>query len=93
MAFFEAYIRDITHAWPLHPETLKYLVVASGFQRVDVRMISPYPESDKLQHVPGAAEGGPLQAVSLASTFNENVNKLNALMFSYLDYAVVAERM
>ena len=33
------------------------------------------------------------EAVSLASTFNENVNKLNALMFSHLDYAVVAERL
>jgi len=93
VAFFEAYIRDITHAWPLHPETLKYLVVASGFQRVEVRMLSPYPEADKLQHVSGAAGGGPLPLVSLASTFNENVNKLNALMFSHLDYAVVAERL
>lgn len=93
VAFFEAYIRDITHAWPLHPETLKYLVVASGFQRVEVRMMSPYPEADRLQHVSGATQGGPLPVVALATTFNENVNKLNALMFSYLDYAVVAERL
>jgi SAM-dependent methyltransferase len=93
IAFFEAYIRDITHAWPLHPETLKYLVVASGFQRVDVRMLSPYPEADKLQHVSGAAGDGPLPIVGLATTFNENMNKLNALMFSSLDYAVIAERM
>jgi SAM-dependent methyltransferase len=93
VAFFEAYIRDITHAWPLHPETLKYLVVASGFQRVDVRLMSPYPEADRLQHVSGASDHGPLQVVGLATTFNENVNKLNALMFSYLDYAVVAERL
>jgi SAM-dependent methyltransferase len=92
-AFFEAYIRDITHAWPLHPDTLKYIVVASGFQRVDVRMLSPYPEAAKLQHVSGAEGDGPLAMVSLASTFNENVNKLNAVMFSYLDYAIVAERM
>jgi SAM-dependent methyltransferase len=93
VAFFEAYIRDITHAWPLHPETLKYLVVASGFQRVDVRMMSPYPEAAKLQHLSGATEQSPLALVGLASTFNDNVNKLNALMFSYLDYAVVAERL
>ena len=93
VAFFEAYIRDITHAWPLHPETLKYLVVASGFQRVDVRMLSPYPETDRLQHVAGASGDGPLPIVGLATTFNENMNKLNALMFSYLDYAVVAERI
>ena len=31
VAFFDSYIRDITHVWPLHPETLKYLVMASGF--------------------------------------------------------------
>ena len=30
-AFFDSFIRDITHVWPLHPETLRYLVLASGF--------------------------------------------------------------
>ena len=33
VAFFDSYIRDITHVWPLHPDTLKYLVLASGFTR------------------------------------------------------------
>jgi hypothetical protein len=92
-AFFEAYIRDITHAWPLHPDTLKYLVVASGFQRVDVRMLSPYPGDAKLQHARVAADAATLPIVSLVSTFNENVDKANAVMFSFLDYAVIAERM
>ena len=35
VAFFDSFIRDITHVWPLHPETLKYLVLASGFTRAD----------------------------------------------------------
>ena len=35
VAFFESYIRDITHVRPLHPETLKYLVMASGFRGGD----------------------------------------------------------
>ena len=30
-AFFDSFIRDITHVWPLHPDTLHYLVLASGF--------------------------------------------------------------
>ena len=92
-AFFEAYIRDITHAWPLHPETLKFLVVASGFQRVDVRWLSPYPSDAKLQHIelpPDSRTGG---MAALAQAFNENVDKANAVMFSYLDYAVVGERI
>ena len=92
-AFFEAYIRDITHAWPLHPETLKFLVVASGFQRVEVRWLSPYPIDAKLQHIelpPDSRTGG---MAALAQAFNENVDKANAVMFSYLDYAVVGERI
>jgi len=92
-AFFEAYIRDITHAWPLHPETLKFLAVASGFQRVDVRLLSPYPLDARLQPVHLPPEALTVGMVSLAQTFNENVDKLNAVMFSYLDYAVVGERI
>ena len=30
-AFFQSYVRDITHVRPLHPETLAYFVRASGF--------------------------------------------------------------
>src|SRR6185437_15171114 len=34
MAFFETYIRDLTHQRPLHPDTLKFLVESSGFTSV-----------------------------------------------------------
>ena len=51
-AFFSSYIRDITHVRPLHPDTLKYLVGASGFQKVAVRYSAPYPNEDKLQPLP-----------------------------------------
>jgi SAM-dependent methyltransferase len=91
-AFFEAYIRDITHAWPLHPETLKFLVVASGFQRVEVRWLSPYPSDAKLQHIELPPDARTAGFASLAQAFNENVDKANAVMFSYLDYAVVGRR-
>ena len=92
-AFFEAYIRDITHAWPLHPETLKFLVVASGFQRVDIRWLSPYPGDAKLQHVHLPPDARTAGMAALAQAFNENVDKANAVMFSYLDYAVVGQRI
>ena len=35
LAFFSSYIRDLTHVRPVHPETLQYLLRASGFERVD----------------------------------------------------------
>ena len=58
MAFFETYIRDLTHQRPLHPDTLRYLVEASGFSSVDVRFRQPVSAGDRLETVdPGAARG------------------------------------
>ncbi len=85
-AFFESYIRDITHVRPLHPETLKYLLVASGFEHVEIRFRSPYPEHEKLQRVAGAALG------DAADVLNANAEKINRLLFTHLDYAAVARR-
>jgi SAM-dependent methyltransferase len=91
VAFFDSYIRDITHVWPLHPETLKYLVVASGFTGARVEFRSPVREEDKLQAFVAPAWGMPALA-DLAEAFNANVEKLNARMFTYLDYAVVGDK-
>jgi len=91
VAFFDSYIRDITHVWPLHPDTLKYLVVASGFSSASVEYRSPVPAHDKLQAFAApSTETQPL--VDLAEAFNANVEKLNARMFTYLDYAVVGDK-
>ena len=83
-AFFQSYVRDITHVRPLHPETLAYFVRASGFPQVDVQYRSPYPDAHKLQHVAGGE--------ALHYTVNANVDKLNSLLFTHLDYAVIARR-
>jgi SAM-dependent methyltransferase len=90
-AFFDSYIRDITHEWPLHPETLKYLVLASGFTKAAIEFRSPVAEQDRLQRVAVTGDAG-ARVADLAETFNSNVEKLNSRMFTYRDYAVVAER-
>jgi 2-polyprenyl-3-methyl-5-hydroxy-6-metoxy-1,4-benzoquinol methylase len=86
-AFFESYLRDITHARALHPDTLKFLLVASGFQQVEVQYRVPYPEHHKLQPIRSSP---PL--TDAAETFNANVEKLNRLLFTYLDYAAIGRR-
>ena len=86
-AFFESYIRDITHVRPLHPDTLKYLLVASGFQRVDIRYRSPYPDHEKLQPVAANASLG-----DAVDTLNANVERINRLLFTWLDYAAIGHR-
>ena len=91
VAFFESYIRDITHVWPLHPETLKYLVIASGFTRAEIEYRSPVPAQDRLQPVAVTAAADAAMS-DLAETFNANVEKLNTRIFTFLDYAVVGTR-
>ena len=90
-AFFDSYIRDITHVWPLHPDTLKYLVTASGFPEVDVQFRAPVPDEHKLQPLTADASWDP-RLLDAVQTFNANMDKLNVRIFSFLDYAVVATR-
>jgi SAM-dependent methyltransferase len=91
VAFFDSYIRDITHVWPLHPETLKYLVMASGFADARIEYRSPVSREDRLQPV-ALPDNAPAALADITDTFNANVEKLNARMFTHLDYAIVAAR-
>ena len=91
VAFFDSYIRDITHVWPLHPETLKYLVLASGFTRADLEYRSPVAPEDRLQTI-ALPDGADERLADLAEAFNANVEKLNARLFTHLDYAVIGAR-
>ena len=91
-AFFDAYLRDITHVQPLHPETLSYLLTATGFGNLDLRFSSPYPDASKLKKVPAEFAGTP-ELQRLTDAFNANVANMNALLFSNRDYAVIGSRL
>jgi O-antigen chain-terminating methyltransferase len=93
MAFFETYIRDLTHQRPLHPDTLRYLVQACGFTGVDVQFRAPVGAADRLERIgddPAIAAQPALAA--LAAALDANADKLNARLFSSTDYAIVAIR-
>jgi SAM-dependent methyltransferase len=89
VAFFESYIRDITHVRPLHPETLRYLVLASGFSEARIEYRSPVPVEDKLQAVAAASDSALADAIDV---INANTAKLNGRLFTFLDYAIVARK-
>jgi O-antigen chain-terminating methyltransferase len=88
MAFFETYLRDLTHARPLHPDTLRFLVEASGFTRVEVTYREPVREADRLPRVPNH---DPALTV-VVNALNAHADQLNARLFSSMDYAVIARR-
>jgi SAM-dependent methyltransferase len=86
-AFFQSYIRDLTHVRPVHPDTLQYLLVATGFQHVEIRYRSPYPEHEKLQPLAPHPSLG-----DLVDTLNANAERINRLLFTWLDYAAIGRR-
>jgi len=87
LAFHEVFIRDLTHERPLHPETLRFMAAAAGFTEARIEMRSPVPSDVRLTPLPSGALPPPATQV-----LNENVERLNALLFAPLDYAVVARR-
>ena len=91
MAFFECYIRDLTHARALHPDTLRYLVQASGFASVNIEYRAPVTAADRLDRVSTPAGADPDMA-AIVTAVNAHADKLNARLFSSMDYAIVARR-
>jgi len=94
LAFFESYIRDLTHVRPIHPETLQYLMRASGFRdvRIEFRPLPPAAEADRLESVDLLPADAPSGLPAVADVVNANVEKLNARLFTYLDYAAIGHR-
>jgi O-antigen chain-terminating methyltransferase len=87
IGFLEVFNRDLTHERPLHPDTLRFLVAAAGFGDVRVELRSPVEPDAKLQSIP--ADGLPAPA---AQVLNENVDRLNALVYGPREYALLARR-
>jgi SAM-dependent methyltransferase len=71
--------RDLTHVRPIHPETLAFLCESAGFSDVEIHRLSPVPDEERLP-LPG--DGG-LDAI---------VEQLNALLYGFQDYAIVARK-
>jgi O-antigen chain-terminating methyltransferase len=87
VGFLEVYNRDLTHERPLHPDTLSFLAAAAGFSDVRVELRSPVDETDRLQPVP--ADGLPERT---AIALNENVARLNGLLYGPREYVLLARR-
>ncbi|HUL79798.1 MAG TPA: methionine biosynthesis protein MetW [Vicinamibacteria bacterium] len=87
LAFHEVFVRDLSHERPLHPETLRFMVAAAGFGEARIEMRSPVSDDVRLALLPSGVLPPPATKV-----LNENAERLNALLYAPLDYALVARR-
>ena len=63
------------------------MVVAAGFEQVDIHFRSPVSETGRLQHVPNT--GLTPELTEAVGTINSNIDRLNERLFTYLDFAVI----
>lgn len=82
-AFLQVYTKDLTHRTPIHPDTLKFIVNASGFRDPRILFTSPVPAPAQLKLFAQPAD-------EMQSVFNQNMEKLNRLLFDPQEYAVLA---
>jgi predicted TPR repeat methyltransferase len=83
------FFRDPTHVFPVHPDTLRFTLEMLGFNTADVLYRSPYPDSAKLQEIPYEAEL-PARWIGVLQRMNDNVSRLNDLLYGPQDYALIA---
>jgi len=87
-------LEDYNRIHPLHPETLKLLCLTYGFLDPDVLFLNPLPPEEHLEEVSAAGSGallGPREQ-ELFHRVNQNFQKINRIMFSHRDYALLTRR-
>ena len=76
----QIYILDLSHKKPIHPQALKFLMESSGFERIKVKYSSPL-EEERLQELPASD--------NISAILNQNIDKLNRLLYAPANYAVI----
>ncbi|OEU43924.1 hypothetical protein BGV40_01310 [Methanosarcina sp. Ant1] len=90
VSFANFYI-DMTHKKPIHPETLKFLLTSVGFRDLDTKFLSPVSEEARLQKVP-INSGVEEWVKNYLGTYNQNIEKLNNILYGAQDYAVIGKK-
>lgn len=82
--YAHAFYLDPTHTRPVHPLFLMFLFDRAGFEKVELEWRSPPPEAALLEPVPGDD--------ALARAVNDNIARLNAVLYGPQDFAIIARR-
>lgn len=85
--YARAFYLDPTHTTPVHPAYLEFLFKEAGFSEVAIEWRSEPPDSDRLMELPDDVGDAELRKI-----LNEDIERLNRLVFAPQDYAVIATR-
>lgn len=89
--FCGAFYLDMSHTKPVHPLAVQFLLERTGFKDVRIVYLNPYPDSMRLKKISLSEPPAGLESGFIAE-YNSNIDKLNGVLFSHTDYAVVGRR-
>jgi O-antigen chain-terminating methyltransferase len=89
--FSGAFYADPTHERPVHPKALEHYLRAAGFAAPEIILSAPVPETDRLAPLREAAPLEP-HVKDLVIQANANIQRLNALIYSFGNYALAARK-
>jgi O-antigen chain-terminating methyltransferase len=90
VSFVNFYI-DMSHKRPVHPETLQFLICAAGFQVCERKFFSPVSDERRLKKI-GITADMDENARNSFDVYNQNIEKLNTVLFGPQDYAIIGKK-
>ncbi len=84
VVFAASFYRDLSHIQPIHPDTMAFLLGATGFHNVELKYSSPVEPSTRIPPLPGPGPD--------VERFNQGIERLNSLLFGFQDYAVIGQK-
>ncbi len=87
--FSGSFYADPTHIKPIHPVTLEFFIEKAGFRDFNLHFSVPFPEEGRLKEC-DIPDNNNEHKKDFFITYNENVRKLNQILFGYANYAIIA---
>lgn len=81
---------DLSHVKLIHPDTMRFVMESIGFRDIEFKFLSPVPEESKLKKI-DTSEGDE-QDMNRYELINQNIEKLNQLLYGNQDYAVIGKK-
>ncbi|MDD5749022.1 MAG: class I SAM-dependent methyltransferase, partial [Actinomycetota bacterium] len=88
LIFASFFYADLSHMQPIHPDTMHFLLQSTGFQDIEIEFTNPVPKEQRLLPISVPDEAGERWVVEM----NRNINKLNSVIYGYMDYSAVARK-
>ena len=82
---------DLSHIKPIHPDGIKFLMESNGFENVSIEYLSPFPKEAQLPVITLSDSMSEYEK-NCFGTLNENIIKINDLIFGYQDYCIISKK-